>query len=253
MRILQIASSFSLVLGFVACGGDGDDQGTPDAPGGTDGPGIDASPTAITITGTATGRQGLSAPAPVVGATIAGYRHSDESAPIAMATTGTDGTFTLTLETGGAALDGYLKASREGFKETYLYPNVPISTDTAAPIIMLDQAAYGLVSQSALVTQQAGNGLVALVVFDGTSSTAMPVTGATISVDPEIAATEYRYNENGRPSGTAQVTSGDGVAYVFNAPPDVSITVSAAKTGTTFQTHGLKARAGQFTTTFITP
>lgn len=252
MRHLPLALIYAGVLGLAACGGDGSD--TPDAarPGDdaavqVDGP---PAPPMITITGTAVSR-GLGGAQPVADALVGGYRNSDEATALATTMTDAQGNFTLVIDTRGEALDGFLKATKAGFKDTYLYPPAPIAADTTAPVNMVAENLYGTLSTLAQGNQQAGNGLIALVVVDGSSATSMPVAGATVSSEP--AAGAYRYNMGGFPNSQAAATDADGVAYMFNVPPNVQVTVSATKAGSTFRTHPLKAWPDQLTTTLITP
>ncbi len=257
MRPPHLAIFSFAFLGFVACGGDSGGGDDPDGPpGGGDGPAADAAvdappaPPMITITGTAVQR-GLGGTQPVAQAQIGGYRNSDEAAAIATTMTDAQGNFTLVVSTGGVALDGFIKATRTGFRDTYLYPAAPIAADTMAPVNMVTTGNYDTLSNLAQGNQQQGNGLIALVVVDGPTATSMPVAGATVSSTPASGA--YRYNSGGFPNSQATATATDGVAYMFNAPPNVSVTVSATKAGMTFRSHALKARPDVLTTTLITP
>jgi hypothetical protein len=258
--------SFIPVLVVAACGGSDDDRPATDAA--VDAPGVivDASadappaPPMITISGTAVERT-VTGSVPVAGATIAGYRNSDDTTPVAMATSGADGSYMLTVATGGIALDGYLKATKEGLKDTYLYPPAPLAADVTAPINMVSPFIYGAIPGLAGVTQDAGNGLIAMVVVSGATADSAPVAEATVSIIPTIADTEdangtaYRYNNpaNGLPSEDATSTAPDGTAFVFNVPPSTNVVVMAMKAGSTFIAHGLKAWPDQFTTTLVTP
>jgi hypothetical protein len=258
MQRLQLASLAStLLLGLVACGGDG--KATPDSSGGGD----DASPPAdaridappappmITVTGTAFSR-GTGPSTPVADAVIQLFRDTDESTPIGMTTTNAQGAFSITVSTGGVAVEGFLKATKATFKDTYLYPPGPIAADTTAPVNMIAANLWDTLSNVAQGDQMNGNGLIALVVVDGSAATSMAVAGATVSSNP--AATAVRYSGAlGLPSPQPTATAADGLAYLFNVRPNVPITVSATKPGSTFKTHGLKAWPDNLTTTLITP
>ncbi|MBA3818937.1 MAG: hypothetical protein H0X17_08600 [Deltaproteobacteria bacterium] len=242
-----------LLLGCFACGGD-DGGNTGGADASTDSSGtIDASvdgpiaPAMITLSGTATSRT-VQGAQPVADAVIAAYRNADEATPVAMTTTTASGAFTLMVPTGGVALDGFLKATKAGFVATYLYAPAPIAADTAMlPIIMLTTGTYGTVYVLAGVGEQANKGTIAVVVTDAAN---MPVAGATVSSTP---AATYKYNgANGLPSGSATATAADGVAYMMNAPLG-PVTVTAAKAGSTFAAHAVKAFDGALTTTLIVP
>lgn len=188
----------------------------------------------------------------VPGVTIEAYRNADETTPIATTTSDAQGNYTLVVQTMGESIDGFLKATKQGYKETYLYPPYPIAMDFGmASVIMVQPGTYDTLSNIASGNQQPGNALIGLVVTDGT----LPVAGATVSCDPP-AGTPTRYNEMVGtfvlPTANAQATFTDGIAYMFNVTPG-HVTVSANKTGMTFASHGLKAWPDQLTTTVIVP
>ncbi len=233
---------------LAACGGGGGNN--------NDGPGGDGSidtvvPTMITISGTASSR-GLGGTTPVDGAMIAAFASSDEANPVATATTDAQGNFSLTITTSGAALDGFLKATKSGMKTSYLYPPAPVSADLAmVPMNMLTTGNYDTLSTLAQGNQQPTNGLIAMLVLSGPDLTSTPVAGATISSSP--ASNPYRYNGGtGLPSSQSTSTQADGIGYAFNAPVG-AITVSAMKTGSTFKPTALKSHADALTQTIITP
>lgn len=243
-----------VVLGLAACGGSSG-SGNPDAPM-ADGPeGIDAAPDAppdgppapatITLTGTATARA-INGAQPVAGATIGAYQSVNETTPVATATSAADGTFTLTITTGGSALDGYLKATKTGYADSYLYSPAPIATDMAnLPINMLTTGNYGTLYALTQTQQGANKGTIAVIVQD---SALAPIAGATVAGTP---AATYKYDgANGLPSNSATVTAADGVGYYLNAPLG-AISVTAAKTGATFTAHTVKVFADSLTTTVI--
>lgn len=91
----------------------------------------------ITISGTATERS-IGGASPVPDATIAAYENSNESTPIASTTTNAAGEFSFTITTTGVAISGFLKATKTGYRDTYLYPPSFISEDlVGAPINMV--------------------------------------------------------------------------------------------------------------------
>ena len=228
------------LFGLVACGGgDGDDAPTPDAP-----------PAAqmITLSGTA---QAVSAggtdPAP--GVLIEAFRNSDEGTVVVSATTDAQGNYTLTVETGGVALDGFLKATKAGLLDTYLYPDKPLGED-------FDGASINMVSKQTLdalsgllcnANQEDTKGVIAALVFDAAQ---VEVAGATITSSPAPSNVCYNGN-NGLPSGSATATSADGVGYMFNVTGKA--TVSTTVPGATYPSHEVTARAGALTTTLFRP
>jgi hypothetical protein len=243
------------VLVVVACGSDGKDKGStdasvnngPDAKQFNDGP-----PTMtveVTVSGQATARD-TSGATPLQGVTIEAFRNANEATPIATTTTDAQGNYTLTIQTNGEAIDGFLKASTNGYKVTYLYPPYPLMMDfDMASVIMVTQETYEALSNISSGGQQPGMGLIGMVVTDGTT----PVAGAKVATTP---AATYRYNALVGtlvlPTSTAMSTHSDGIAYAFNLPPG-QVTVTATKTGQTFASHSVKAWADQLTTTVIVP
>lgn len=229
-----------LLTSLVACGGD-DNNNTPmpDAPG--------SAAATITITGNA--HQPLPAMA-LSGVAVSAFQNSDENTPVATATTDTSGNYTLTITTGGKALDGYIKATLAGHLDTYLYPPSAITTDYSG-------AALNIIDENTLMTLSGTfchhaidhtNGVVAVEVADA-SMTA--VAGATVASTPAAAAYCYNGATAGVPDSAATMTATDGIGYMLDVSGDV--TVSATKSGATFASHKVKARVGSLTTTLITP
>lgn len=246
----------ALAMGaLIGCGNSGNDKGSSDANtgGGADGKQFhDAPPTMasmITVSGTATARD-MNGATPLAGVTIEGFRNSDEANAIAVTTTDAQGNFSLTIQTNGESLDGFLKAIKTGYLDTYLYPPYPLMMDYGmAPVIMVTQSTYDTLDTIAQGHQQPGNAFVALVVTDG----ANPVAGAMASSTPTASVTRYNAMVGAYvlPSSTATSTYTDGIAYLFNVPPG-QVTVNA--TGSmTFASHGLKAWPDVLTTSVIVP
>jgi hypothetical protein len=202
-------------------------------------------PPMITLTGTAN-QQSTSGTTPLAGVTLAAYRVTDDNTVVATATSGADGKYTMTVTTNSQPLDGYVKATKTGFVDTYLYPpQVLIADFSGADANMLDTTTFGLLRGFGGGT--AGKGMIAMEVEDAASN---PVMGATVMTSPASAA--YKYSDsNGLPTSTSG-TATDGQAFAFDAPPTGEITLTAAKSGVTFKSHKLKARADVFTTTLVT-
>lgn len=227
---------------LAACGGGGgsdDGMMTPDTPvGGT-----------VMISGTASSR-GLGGATPEQGATIAAYSTSDENTALATTMTDASGNFTLMIPTTGAAINGFLKATKNGFVTSYLYPPSPITGDLAmVPMNMLTTSNYGTLYSLAQVGQMSGKGTIGVLVVGGAELTSPPVGGATITTSPGSGA--YKYNGgSGLPSGSATMTNTDGLSYAMNAPVG-AITVTASKSGSTFKTTSLSVHADSLTQTLV--
>jgi hypothetical protein len=119
---------------LAACGG-GDDGGT-DAPG---------NPMTVVVTGTATERSSGGSD-PVAGVLIEAFANSDEATVVTSAMTDAQGNYTLTITAAGA-LDGYLKATKSGLLDTYLYPPGPLTENfDGASVNMLSSGTFDLLA-----------------------------------------------------------------------------------------------------------
>jgi hypothetical protein len=247
----------ALAMGaLIGCSSDGGKSNTDASTGGGGADAkhfLDAPPTMasmITVSGTATARD-MNGATPLAGVTIEGFRNSDEANAIAVTTTDAQGNFSLTIQTNGESLDGFLKAIKTGYLDTYLYPPYPLMMDYGmAPVIMVTQSTYDTLDTIAQGHQQPGNAFVALVVTDG----ANPVAGAMASSNPAASVTRYNAMVGAYvlPSSSATSTYTDGIAYLFNVPPG-QVTVSATHPSMTLSSHGMKAWADVLTTTVIVP
>jgi len=219
--------------------------------GGSDtGPGTDAPVVSQTITVTGTAEElSASGANPVAGLLVEAFANTAETTVVASAMTDASGNYTLVITTNGSTLDGFLKATKSGLMDTYLYPPAPLAADfDGASLNMVSPNTFGLLADTLCrATQDTAKGAIAVLVNDAVG---MPVAAATISSSP--ASNKYCYNgTSGLPSSTATETQPDGIGYVFNVTDNV--TVSASKSGTTFKSHAVKARPGALTTTLIQP
>jgi len=233
-------------LAFVICVAACSDSGMPHNPDGS-GSNPDGSggvPAMITISGQAL-EQDQSSETPVAGVAIAVFASSNESSSLASATTDAQGNYTVTVATHGQAIDGFIKASKSGLVDTYVYPPVPMAKDqTNAVASMISTTNYsGLLG---IEGASSSNGLIILVVLDATATN--PVSGATVSASP--AAGKVRYMDGSMQPFATSATNTDGLAFLFDVPPGSSM-VAAAKSGSSFGSHSVKARAGTLTTTII--
>lgn len=228
-----------LVSLLAACGDDGGSTG------------IDAKPVPATVTirGQAKAYTASNGTEPREGVTVAAYRSDDDTTIVAQTTSGADGNYEITFETGGVALDGYFKGTLGGYMDTYLYPPWPVGMDfEGATIAMLSPDIFDLLANTLCgANQPAGRAAITAVVLD---SELHSVAGATVGSAP--AASKYCYNEGGYPNRMATATADDGTAYVLNVPPG-RVTVNAMLAGSTYKTHSVLARADVFTTTLFQP
>jgi len=230
-------------LSLVGCGGSGDDDGAApiDAYNGPDAQGtVVVSGIAQTVSGTSQ--------VPLEGATIEAF-NSAGGAALATTTSAADGAYSLTLETGGTPLDGYLKGTSPGRLDTYLYPPRPLSVDQPnATMLIVNQATLNLLGTLGGVGQDASKGFVALIVQDSNS---VGVTGATVTITPAGTA-RVVYAVNSLPNQNATATDASGTVFIANTNVG-EVTVDATMGSTEFHEHAVNARAGVITTTLINP
>lgn len=239
MKCLALA----LALALAACGGSSSSGGA-DAPGGTaDAP---PAPAMVTFSGTVTEKPSGKLLANVM---LGAYMEGGTT-PVATAMSDANGAFTMTIPTGGTALQGYVKATLSTYIDSYLYPPTAVGADmTGVTVFMVTSGTVDLLSGNAFCKdpQDTAKGLVAVEVLDATMA---KVAGAKVSSSP--AAMSYCYNSGQFPSSTAAMTDVDGIGYMLNLAPG-NVTVSATKSGSTFKSHAVNARAGALTLTIIQP
>lgn len=227
-----------LVVSLVGCGGGGGGGGGDDTGGDT---GPDAAVAShLTLSGTTT-EQGQSGASTVGNATLAVYRASDDSM-VATATSDASGHFSIPIDS--TPLDGYLKVTKSGYVDSYIYPASPWIQDSTVETNMLTSATFGL-----LVTFAGGDsakGVIIAIVVDATGN---PVSGAKVQSTP--AAGVYKYSDgSGAPAGNIS-TPADGTAFFLSVPLG-SVMVQATKSGApAFHEHPVKARGGALVITQI--
>ena len=239
MKCLALA----LALALAACGGSSSSGGSDGNPGGNaDAP---PAPAMVTFSGTVTEKPSGKLLANV---SLGAYMEGG-STPVATATTDAQGNFTMTIPTGGTALQGYVKATLSTYIDSYLYPPTPVGADmTGVTVFMVTSGTVDLLSSNFCKnTQDTAKGLIAVEVLDASMA---KVQGAMVASQPMAA--KYCYNSGSFPSSTASTTDVDGIGYMLNVAPG-TVTVSATKSGSTFKSHAVNARAGALTLTIIQP
>lgn len=277
-NIRLLASSLFALTALVACGDDGGstmiiDSGIVDAPPIDNAPPIDqpppitydvschgnAAPTTIaatvTVSGTTQAANVISMSlGPTDGVTLTACK-GDCTAGNNLGQTGpTDSTGAFTtpaLATNGVALDGYLKATKAGQWDTYLYPHAPLAASLGnAPVLIINQTLVGLIGMFA-DPQEAGNGILGVAVTD-CSANFTGVSGATITVTSGG-------NAVGDPAFDVGALAGEmanGVYLITNVPPgEVIVTATYNQNGMdyTFLANNVTSYANALTTAQVRP
>ncbi len=250
--IFAVGTTALTALGtFVACGSD---KAKPDAPVQHDAPidskPIDAAPDAspydftcyggsgattaadpVKIGGT-TESFGMSGATPVGSAGVEIYKIGT-AAPVDSLQSGSDGTFTSAdITTGGVPLDGFIRASHDTFRISYMYPPNPIAATVAGvPVPMISEALFGMLSLLGIQQNDTNNGVLLATVTDCAN---MPINGATLKV-------QQSGSDVGDQHDLGQVNSAAaGIIIVANVP-DGATEVSATFGSMTFPTHTVVA------------
>lgn len=159
------------------------------------------------------------------------------------------GAYEFTLDTGGAPIDGYLKGTHNGYKDTYVYPPSPLANDQGAvPVLMVSTTVYPFLPVLAGATQDASHGFVGVIVVD---CLGQPVAGASVT-SPDAGAVRYVVG-TGVGDDTVTVTDESGIALLFNVTAGAAITVDASTPDHDFDEHAIKVRADVVTTTVVAP
>jgi len=233
------------VLALAACGGGGSssDGMNPDGNNnGNDGEPPPPPPGKRSISGTAA-EQGQGGATPTADVAIAVFDVADEATALASATSDAQGNYSLEID--DSHTDVFVKATKADFVDTFAYPAGTLSGATAKiDANMLTTNTYGLLLN--FIGGSMSKGMITLNVTDAGGTA---VAGATVDSSP--AAGKVRYLSGGFPSGT-DGTDDSGVAFLVDVPPG-NATLSAMKSGSTFKSHQVNARAMTFTTTVIAP
>jgi hypothetical protein len=265
-RTLLLAAALPL---SPACSGSVKDSASPDAAGGADGPisTIDAPPVAsadaregrfrchgaplpteasnpvrvsgIVSTLTLTGTQ------PLRGVALT-FVPTSQSAPSPTAMSSNDGSYSITVETNGRPVSGYVRASLSSYLTSEVYPKSSLVADIGNNgIVVINEAGRSALAQFSEVRLENNTGLATVAVLDCDGN---PVSGAAVVVP----GATVRYTAGGRPDVDATSTSTDGVALAFNIPPGPT-TISVSADGAEFADWSAEVRANVVTAVAVVP
>lgn len=254
-----------IVIAIAACGSSSSNPDAAiDAHVGPDAPPPDAStpfgclglplpttaPANVTVSGKTEEIKNL-ATSPMAGTAVNAFKNSGGSS-IANVTSMSDGTYAITIPTGGTPLDGYVLGHHDPvgnntYFDTYLYPPHALAGDSdQGVILLLTQQTLNLLTGVAQVTQDPAKGMIGMVVADCNGT---PLAGAMVTTD---SGGTVVYDNGSLPDNKATMTDVDGRAYVFNATPG-TVTIHAKVGSMDLRALTLNARAGVVTTAAIEP
>lgn len=177
---------------------------------------------------------------PVVDADVEAFRVGNANA-IAMTTSDAQGAWALSFASGGAPVDGYVRARKQGYRTTLLYPPAPLDANLAmAPMLVLSTSSFAVINTAVGGNQTAGNGVVLVAAVDCANN---PVDGAMIRV-------QQSGSDVGNQVDISQLQSG--VVLTFNVPPGAT-EVSATYNGMAFRAHTVQSLADGTTMTVVSP
>lgn len=257
---------------FVACGSD--KAATPDAPvvihdSPVDTKLIDAAPDApsfdfscagnsapavgsnVTVTGTVNqvGLMGTTPTfGPLAGAAVDFCKGSCTGAQNNLGSGTSDGSGNFSLgpvDTGGTAIDGYVRVTHTGDRTILGFPASPFAADGIQPVITFVDTiiqfgnAFGC-------PQTAGNGMIGLLVTDCNNQ---PITASGVTV-----AAQQGGSDVGDPPVDASALNqmAAGFYLICDVPPGTT-TVTATYNGMTLRAHDVTTTAGTTTETIIRP
>jgi len=187
----------------------------------------------IVISGNVTAFQSAGEP----GVTVE-FRRKSDNVVLGIATTDSNGNYTLSIPSGGVPLDGYLNVSASGVPEFRAYWSKPLAGPTSfSPFVITSSAlntVYSLLQQS----PQPATGTLVVSIAD---CAGLPVTGATISVQPNSGSVID--------AGASGLPGSD---WVLNQPSG-GATISAQSGGTTFGSTQFIVISGRPTLLSLTP
>jgi hypothetical protein len=257
--LASLASLATLASGACSSGGNGNKNIDAPRQSGSDSgsnihhdSGADAAPAPamITVSGNAQAQTTSGPGSNVVGATIDVFDAANPATALGTMATDGSGNFSITVPTGGVALNGYVKATASGYVDSYLWPPAPLTANyTGASVNFIsstDEALATGVFCQVSGGQGSSSALIGLEVEDGSGNT---IGSAVVKTDPAAGKACYD-GSNGLPSAAETSTYTDGVALMINVPAG-DITLSATKSGSTFTSHTVTGVAGAFTTTII--
>lgn len=187
-------------------------------------------------------------PTPQEGVLIEIFAADDETTPAGSTTTDANGQWSVTVETGGVAFDGFVRASKAGLIDTYVYPSAPLVADFEnVAVNQVTLATFDTLANTLCRAMTDETKATIAVRID--DSAGEPVGGAVVTSNPAAASDCYNA-DTGFPDPDAASSAADGLGFLFNVEPG-NVSVTATADGHSFQTTRLKARVGVLNTAVI--
>lgn len=184
--------------------------------------------------------------APVTGGTVVLRRHGSD-AVLAQATTGSDGSFTMSVASGGAPVDGYFAIAADGYRPTRVEPGDPLSGGENALMLVAadDELARWYTAAGATYTAGARTLITASVDCDNAT-----LDGSTVAIAPAPATTTY-YDDVAKQWSPTLTSSTNGFALVTGAA--ASVTATAEFGATQLPPRTISVPAGTVTLALLPP
>jgi hypothetical protein len=203
-----------------------------------------SAPATITITGQ-TFDEGQTA-TPLGGVAVAAFSRSGTM--LAMTTSDSMGNFTLSIATLGAPVDGYLRGTKSGYRETNVWPAVPWSASTnVGEVALLQPLTETLLAALVGISIDQMKGQIFVNISDCKD---INISGATGSSSP--AGSNTFYIAGGTPSTTATSTDSEGSLLIANVPAG-NATISAQSGTQALRNVVVVSKANVVTTVSVQP
>jgi hypothetical protein len=163
--------------------------------------------------------------APVTGGTVV-LRHHGSDAVLAQATTAADGSFAMTVASGGAPVDAYFAISADGYRPTRVEPGDPLSGGENALMLVAADDELARWYAAAGTTYAAGARTLITASVDCANAT---LGGSTVAIAPAPATTTY-YDDVSKQWSASLAASTNGFALVTGAAATVTATASIGTT-----------------------
>jgi hypothetical protein len=179
-------------------------------------------------------------------ASVQGFLASDPTTPLFTTTADATGAFSQDQATEGLPRDAFLKASANGYLDSYYYPAVPLVHDLTVKMELFKAANLATFEQIAGVTYDSTTSTLLVIVTDCNED---PVMGATVTTAPGGTVV---YFGDGKPSPGTTTTDSTGIALIPNLTSG-NTTINATVSNMTLRSHDFDTVAGSLSVTEIQP